>query len=190
MRFTLRLYSWELGTITRPVLDWLHQKSPSDREESYAGKTERYSSRNRRKINSVYRTRVNQKRLEISVKDGDDLCKEIRIENALQNEDGNEVALKEGAEVDVTVEADKKGYDAQELASGQTEAACERLQACRANLGATSDSASPRMVTKIGGCHKSLFLQASQIPMFAVTNSKTTRKSFGTASSHLPRHAS
>jgi hypothetical protein len=45
---------------------------------------------------------------QISVKDGDDLYKEIRIENALQDEDGNEVALKEGAEVEVTVEADKK----------------------------------------------------------------------------------
>jgi hypothetical protein len=45
---------------------------------------------------------------QISVKDGDDLYKEIRIENALQDEDGNEVALKDGAEVDVTVEADKK----------------------------------------------------------------------------------
>jgi hypothetical protein len=45
---------------------------------------------------------------QIAVKDGDDLYKEIRIENALQDEDGNEVALKEGAEVEVTVEADKK----------------------------------------------------------------------------------
>ena len=45
---------------------------------------------------------------QISVKDGDDLYKEIRIENALQDEDGNEVALKKGAEVEVTVEADKK----------------------------------------------------------------------------------
>ena len=45
---------------------------------------------------------------QIAVKDGDDLYKEIRIENALQDEDGNEVALKEGAEVEVTVQADKK----------------------------------------------------------------------------------
>jgi hypothetical protein len=45
---------------------------------------------------------------QIAVKDGDDLYKEIRIENVLQDEDGNEVALKEGAEVEVTVEADKK----------------------------------------------------------------------------------
>jgi hypothetical protein len=45
---------------------------------------------------------------QIAVKDGDDLYKEIRIENALQDEDSNEVALKEGAVVEVTVEADKK----------------------------------------------------------------------------------
>ena len=45
---------------------------------------------------------------QIVVEDADDLYKEIRIENALQDEDGNEVALKEGAEVEVTVEADKK----------------------------------------------------------------------------------
>jgi hypothetical protein len=45
---------------------------------------------------------------QIAIEDGDDLYKEIRIENALQDKDGNEVALKEGAEVKVTVEADKK----------------------------------------------------------------------------------
>jgi predicted DNA-binding antitoxin AbrB/MazE fold protein len=45
---------------------------------------------------------------QISLKDGEDLYKEIRIEKALQDEDGNEVALKEGAEVEVTVEAAKK----------------------------------------------------------------------------------
>jgi hypothetical protein len=43
---------------------------------------------------------------QIGVNDGDDLYKEIRIENVLQDENGNEVALKEGAEVEVTVEAD------------------------------------------------------------------------------------
>lgn len=45
---------------------------------------------------------------QIDIEDGNDLYKEIRIENALQDEDGNEVALKEGAEVEVTVAADKK----------------------------------------------------------------------------------
>jgi len=45
---------------------------------------------------------------QIAIEHGDDLYKEIRIANALQDENGNEVALKEGAEVEVTVEADKK----------------------------------------------------------------------------------
>jgi hypothetical protein len=47
-------------------------------------------------------------KVQIAVKKADDLYKEIRIENALQDEEGNEVALKEGAEVEVTVEANKK----------------------------------------------------------------------------------
>ena len=45
---------------------------------------------------------------QIAVEDADDLYKEIRIENALRDKDGNEVALKQGVEVTVTVEADKK----------------------------------------------------------------------------------
>jgi hypothetical protein len=105
MRFTLRLYSRVLRNLTRPVLDWLHQTSPSDRRKSQKpnvtlpGTVEKI-------IASPHPSEP--EKAQISVKDGDDLYKEIRIENALQDEDGNEVALKEGAEVDVTVEADKK----------------------------------------------------------------------------------
>jgi hypothetical protein len=36
------------------------------------------------------------------------LYKEIRIENTLKDEKGNEVSLKQGAEVEVTVEAEKE----------------------------------------------------------------------------------
>jgi hypothetical protein len=43
---------------------------------------------------------------EIAVHGADDLYKEIRIENALTNEDGEEVSLKKGAQVEVTIEAD------------------------------------------------------------------------------------
>jgi hypothetical protein len=42
---------------------------------------------------------------EIRVDGADELYREIRIENTLQNEKGEEVALKAGAEVNVTVEA-------------------------------------------------------------------------------------
>ncbi len=45
---------------------------------------------------------------EIEVKGADDLYREIRVANALTDKDGDKVRLKEGAEVDVTIEADKK----------------------------------------------------------------------------------
>ena len=64
---------------------------------------------------------------QIAVEDADDLYKEIRIENALRDKDGNEVALKQGVEVTVTVEADEKGYDVQELASTSTSSLFESL---------------------------------------------------------------
>lgn len=42
---------------------------------------------------------------QITVEGADHLYKEIRIENLLTDEDGNQVQLKPGAEVQVTVEA-------------------------------------------------------------------------------------
>ncbi len=43
---------------------------------------------------------------QIAVEGADDLYKEIRIENTLTDEKGDPVRLKQGAKVDVTVEAD------------------------------------------------------------------------------------
>ena len=43
---------------------------------------------------------------EISIDEADDLYREIRVENRLTDENGNEARLKEGAEVDVNIEAD------------------------------------------------------------------------------------
>ena len=43
---------------------------------------------------------------QIAVDGADDLYKEIRIENTLEGEEGETVKLKEGASVDVTIEAD------------------------------------------------------------------------------------
>jgi hypothetical protein len=45
---------------------------------------------------------------EIDVDGADELYREIRIENSLTDEKGNEVQLKPGAQVEVTVEADRK----------------------------------------------------------------------------------
>ena len=45
---------------------------------------------------------------QIRIEGADDLYREVRIENTLQAADGEQVSLKEGAEVDVTIEADPK----------------------------------------------------------------------------------
>ena len=47
-------------------------------------------------------------KVQIAVEGADDLYREIRIENTLTKEDGEKVALKVGAHVEVTVEADAK----------------------------------------------------------------------------------
>jgi hypothetical protein len=39
---------------------------------------------------------------------GEDLYREIRVNNTLKDEEGEEVAIKEGAPVDVTIETNKK----------------------------------------------------------------------------------
>ena len=45
---------------------------------------------------------------QIAIEGGEELYREIRIDNTFKDEKGEEVALKEGAPVNVTVEADKK----------------------------------------------------------------------------------
>ena len=45
---------------------------------------------------------------EVEIHGADELYKEIRIDNKLEDERGNKVKLKEGAEVDVVIEAELK----------------------------------------------------------------------------------
>lgn len=45
---------------------------------------------------------------EIALEGADELYKEIRIENTLVDKDGAEVSRKEGAQVEVTIEAEHK----------------------------------------------------------------------------------
>jgi len=52
--------------------------------------------------------RKQPEKAEIVLHEGDPLYREIRIENKLKDEAGEEVGLKPGAEVDVIVEADAK----------------------------------------------------------------------------------
>jgi hypothetical protein len=60
-----------------------------------------------RKIIKPYAPGIPEK-AEITVHDADDLYKEIRIENRLEDSKGQKVKLKQGAEVELTVEADAK----------------------------------------------------------------------------------
>ncbi len=43
---------------------------------------------------------------QIAIEGADDLYREIRIDNTLQDEKGEDVSLKQGAQVEVTVEAE------------------------------------------------------------------------------------
>ncbi|HEX4425725.1 MAG TPA: hypothetical protein VH079_10025 [Terriglobales bacterium] len=62
-----------------------------------------------RVIKSVYPDEPDK--AQIAVDGADDLYREIRIENKLLNDKGEEVALKVGAEVAVTVEAPVEAID-------------------------------------------------------------------------------
>jgi len=58
-------------------------------------------------VDKIIPSRVdNSEKAQISIEGADDLYREIRIENTLIDENGHEVRLKKGAEVEVTVEAD------------------------------------------------------------------------------------
>jgi len=48
---------------------------------------------------------------QIGVEGADDFYREIRIENTVEGEKGEQARLKEGAEVDVVVEADKSATE-------------------------------------------------------------------------------
>ena len=52
--------------------------------------------------------RAEPEKAQITVKGADQLYREIRIDNKVTNEDGDEVKLKQGAHVEVKLEADTK----------------------------------------------------------------------------------
>ena len=51
---------------------------------------------------------------EIKIEGADELYREVRIENKVIDAEGNPAKLKKGAEVDVTIEADKKDINSKE----------------------------------------------------------------------------
>ena len=59
-------------------------------------------------VEKVIKASHEPEKVQIAVEGADDLYKEIRIENSLEGQRGEPVKLKEGAHVEVTVEADAK----------------------------------------------------------------------------------
>jgi hypothetical protein len=55
---------------------------------------------------------------QIGIDGADDLYRELRVENSLQDENGNQVALKPGAQVEVTIEADPNDTRPRESSNG------------------------------------------------------------------------
>ena len=53
-------------------------------------------------------------KVEIKIEGADDLYREVRIENKVIDAEGNPAKLKKGAEVDITIEADKKDINSKE----------------------------------------------------------------------------
>jgi hypothetical protein len=53
-------------------------------------------------------TRSEPEKAQIAVEGADHLYREIRVENTLQDADGNPVVLKKGAQVEVTIAAEPK----------------------------------------------------------------------------------
>jgi len=72
----------------------------------YEKETKNNQARNRQKIIKSPDPRVPEK-AEVQVHEADELYREIRIDNELEDEGGKKVKLKEDAPVDITVEADK-----------------------------------------------------------------------------------
>jgi hypothetical protein len=68
---------------------------------------------------------------QIAVEGAEELYKELRIENTLKDGKGNEVGMKEGAEVEVTVEADPKATEPKKDAGrkGQSTEAAKKKKA-------------------------------------------------------------
>jgi hypothetical protein len=64
-------------------------------------------------VRKIIKHPMQPEKAEISINGADDLYREIRIENKLENEQGEKVKLKQGAHVEVIVEADDKDTVAQ-----------------------------------------------------------------------------
>jgi hypothetical protein len=70
------------------------------------------SKKKRKKMHGTVQKVINPvvpgetEKAQISVEEGDDLYREIRVENVVTDENGKKARLKAGADVDVVIEAD------------------------------------------------------------------------------------
>jgi hypothetical protein len=78
-----------------------------DEDESSAGKANVTVPGKVEKIIPALGDQIPEK-AEIRIETAEELYREVRIENTMTDAAGNPVKLKKGAEVDVTIEADKK----------------------------------------------------------------------------------
>lgn len=85
------------GKITKPDSEDV-EKSPDKPNVTLAGTVDKV----------IPAVNGDPEKVQISLEGADDLYREVRIENILQDGDGKQVSLKQGAEVDVTIEADPK----------------------------------------------------------------------------------
>src|SRR5215467_7631617 len=85
---------------------WKHRMTePAVEEEETMGKKPKVTLPG--KVEKIIKPIANDgEKAQISLEDGDELYREVRIENTLNDEKGEKVRLKENAKVDVTVEAD------------------------------------------------------------------------------------
>src|SRR6266404_7217036 len=100
--------SW---TYKERTFGWIGIPAPSrlffDREEDMKKKPKTTKHGTVKKIIKSPDPRVPEK-AEVQVHEADELYREIRIENELEDDSGKKVKLKEDAPVDITVEADTK----------------------------------------------------------------------------------
>jgi hypothetical protein len=82
-----------------PQLDGVTTHQPSRPWKKVSGTAQKF-------VRDVSRTRGEN--VEISIPDAEDLFREIRIDNTFTDIEGQPVALKQGAHVDITFEADAK----------------------------------------------------------------------------------
>ncbi len=81
------------------------QSPAQDKTETDAEKEKKSAVTLPGRVQKIVNDVGESEKAEIAVEGADDLYKEIRIENTLEDTDGEKVRLKEGAEVDVKVEA-------------------------------------------------------------------------------------